>query len=146
MAAGQITMLPVFVAAGLFLAAVFLLLRARHQRRRGELPKGQLIYIDDVARDCPVLLSHRYGLKGKPDAVVRATSGELIPVERKRTRAPRHRPYDGDLNLGHGLLHSGRRGIRSRSAIHARLSTPTAGLMSHTRRSSSNGRWKPAVA
>jgi hypothetical protein len=36
-------------------------------------------------------------LKGKPDAIVRTKSGELIPVERKKTRAPKHRPYDGDL-------------------------------------------------
>ena len=47
--------------------------------------------------DCPVLVSHRYGLKGKPDALVRAKSGDLIPVERKKTRAPQHQPYDGDL-------------------------------------------------
>lgn len=43
------------------------------------------------------LVSHRYGLKGKPDALVRTASGDLIPVERKKTRAPRRGPYDGDL-------------------------------------------------
>jgi CRISPR-associated exonuclease Cas4 len=93
----QMTMLPLLIAACLFLAAVFLLVRARAQRRLGGLPEGHLIYIDDVARDCPVLVSRRYGLKGKPDAVVRTETGDLIPVERKKTRAPRNRPYDGDL-------------------------------------------------
>lgn len=91
------TLIPLFIAAGLLLAAVFLLLKARAQRRLGGLPAGDLIFIDDVARDCAVLVSHRYGLKGKPDALVRAKSGDLIPVERKKTRAPHHRPYDGDL-------------------------------------------------
>jgi CRISPR-associated exonuclease Cas4 len=91
------TMMPVFIAAGLFLTALLLLLRARDQRRLGGLPEGDLIYTDDAAGDCPVLVSHRYGIKGRPDALVRTESGDLIPVERKKTRAPRHRAYDGDL-------------------------------------------------
>jgi CRISPR-associated exonuclease Cas4 len=94
------TMIPVFIAAGLFLAAVFLLLWAREQRCLGGLPAGDLIYTDDAAEDCPVIVSHRYWLKGKPDALVRTESGDLIPVERKKTRAPRRRPYDGDLIQG----------------------------------------------
>ena|ERR1700751_2304037 len=44
----------------------------------------------------PVLLSHRYGLKGKLDVLVRTPVGALIPVERKNTPAPR-RPHQGDL-------------------------------------------------
>jgi hypothetical protein len=36
-------------------------------------------------------------LKGRPDALVRTESGDFIPVERKKTRAPRRGPYDGDL-------------------------------------------------
>lgn len=40
--------------------------------------------------------SERYGLKGKPDALVRTASGDVIPVERKKSRAPK-RPYPGDL-------------------------------------------------
>jgi len=91
------TLMPVFIAAVLLLAAVSLLLKTREQRRLGGLPDGDLIYTDNVAGDCPVLVSHRYGLKGRPDALVRTGSGELIPVERKKSRAPRHRPYDGDL-------------------------------------------------
>jgi CRISPR-associated exonuclease Cas4 len=91
------TLMPVFIAAALLLAAVFLLIRARDQRRLGGLPDGDLIYTDNVAGDCPILVSHRYGLKGKPDALVRTGSGDLVPVERKKTLAPRNRPYDGDL-------------------------------------------------
>jgi hypothetical protein len=29
-----------------------------------------LVYSDNVAGDFPVLVPHRYGLKGKPDALV----------------------------------------------------------------------------
>lgn len=90
-------LIPVLIAAALILAAAYLLVRARDQRRIGGLPSGELIYSDNVAGDCPVLVSRRYGLKGKPDALVRTESGHLIPVERKKTLAPRRGPYDGDL-------------------------------------------------
>jgi hypothetical protein len=92
----QMTLVPVTVAAALILAAVFLLVLAREKRRSGGLPDGDLIYNDNGAGPCPVLVSSCYGLKGKPDALVRTESGYLIPV-RKKTRAPRHGPYDGDL-------------------------------------------------
>jgi CRISPR-associated exonuclease Cas4 len=92
-----VTLMPVLIAAVLFLAAGYLLVRARDHRRIGGLPDGKLVYNDNVAGDCPVLVSRRYGLKGKPDAVVRTESGDLIPVERKKTLAPRRGPYDGDL-------------------------------------------------
>ena len=91
------TLITVLISATLLLAAVFLLFLGRNQRRLGGLPEGDLIYSDNGAGDCPVLVSHRYGLKGKPDALVRTASGDLIPVERKKSRAPRRGPYDGDL-------------------------------------------------
>jgi CRISPR-associated exonuclease Cas4 len=90
-------LIPVLIAAALILWAVWLIVRARDQRRIGGLPSGDLIYSDNVAGDCPVLVSRRYGLKGKPDALVCLESGHLIPVERKKTLAPRRGPYDGDL-------------------------------------------------
>jgi len=85
-----------WVALGLFAAALMLLLIHRRQRARGGLPRGELVYSDAAAQDVPVLISERYGLKGKPDALVRIPSGEIIPVERKKSRAPK-RPYEGDL-------------------------------------------------
>jgi len=111
------TLMPVLIAAALLLAAVFLFLFARYQRRLGGLPEGKLIYNDKAAGDCPVLVSRRYGLKGKPDAVVRTESGDVIPVERKKTRAPR--TLRGRSHPGDGLLHSGRGGDGAHSAIHA---------------------------
>jgi CRISPR-associated exonuclease Cas4 len=91
------TLAPVFIAAALLLAAVFLVLKARDHRRLGGLPDGDLIYSDNMSEDYPVLVSDSYGLKGRPDALVRTEAGQLIPVERKKTRGPRNRPYDGDL-------------------------------------------------
>lgn len=57
------TLMPVLIAAASLLAAVFLLLWAREQRRLGGLPAGDLIYTDSVAGDCPVLMSHRIAAK-----------------------------------------------------------------------------------
>jgi CRISPR-associated exonuclease Cas4 len=84
------------IATTFFLAALILLLIHRQQRMHGGLPSGDLIYSDAAAQEAPVLLSRRYGLKGKPDALVRTASGDVIPVERKKSRAPK-RPYAGDL-------------------------------------------------
>ncbi len=92
--------MPVLIAAALILAAFYLLVRARDQRRIGGLPDGKLVYSDNAGGECPVLVSRRHGLKGKPDALVRIESGHLIPIERKKTRAPRRGPYDGDLIQG----------------------------------------------
>ena len=88
-------MLLIFVVALLVLALLLVLLH-RYRRVRGGLPVGELIYSDDVSAESPVLISTRYGLKGRPDALIRTKSGEIIPVERKSSRAPQ-RPYDGDL-------------------------------------------------
>jgi hypothetical protein len=44
----------------------------------------KIINSDASVEEGPVLISRRYGLKGKPDAVVRLDSGDLIPIERKR--------------------------------------------------------------
>lgn len=84
------------VAAILLLIAAYILFSNYRQRRLGGLPVGELVSDDNLAEVCPVLVSHRYGLKGKPDALVRVPSGGLVPVERKKARGP-VRPYDGDL-------------------------------------------------
>jgi hypothetical protein len=85
-----------WLIAALVAGALFLLWKHRRNRLLGSLPAGDLIATDNVEQECPVMISERYGLKGKPDALVRTSKGEIVPVERKRTRAPK-RPYDGDL-------------------------------------------------
>src|SRR5436305_4609605 len=83
-------------AVALLVVAFLLILLHRYRRVRGGLPAGELIYSDDISAESPVLISPRYGLKGKPDALIRTKSGEIIPLERKSSRAPQ-RLYDSNL-------------------------------------------------
>ena len=77
-------MQPVLLIVGLcFLIAALLMARVLRHRRLGGLPAGEVVLSDTEDEFCPVLVSHRYGLKGKPDAIVRTKSGDYIPVERK---------------------------------------------------------------
>jgi CRISPR-associated exonuclease Cas4 len=71
--------------------------RVLRHRRLGGLPVGEVVLSDTEDEFCPVLVSHRYGLKGKPDAIVRTKSGDYIPVERKSRYAPPKGPRDHDL-------------------------------------------------
>jgi len=72
----------------LLAAALFLFTKHRRNRMLGGLPTGDLIAADNEDQECPVLVSRRYGLKGRSDALVRTDAGAIIPVERKRTNAP----------------------------------------------------------
>ena len=78
-------------------AALVLFVLHRRNRSLGGLPAGELLAADNEEQECAVLISHRFGLKGKPDALVRTISGAIIPVERKRSSAPPRGPYDSDL-------------------------------------------------
>jgi CRISPR-associated exonuclease Cas4 len=87
----------VTIAAGLLLVALLVIvLRPRVTRQIVTPAAVDLLYSDTEERDEGVLLSPRYGLVGKPDALVRLPSGDVVPVERKSGRAPK-RPYEGDL-------------------------------------------------
>ena len=88
-------MLLLVTAAALLLAALALFLKRRYHRQRAALPTGTLVSSDNLEQPCPVLFSTRYGLKGKPDAILRTPNG-LAPIERKHSRAPR-RPHDSDV-------------------------------------------------
>ncbi|HYP01768.1 MAG TPA: CRISPR-associated protein Cas4 [Pyrinomonadaceae bacterium] len=103
----------------LFLAFIFLLLVAcgawaasRRGARQAGLPAGRVIYSDTgspVGRIAPVtlnergerqekpLLSHRQGLTGRPDYLVRTDEG-VIPIEAKSTLCPANGvPYESHL-------------------------------------------------
>jgi CRISPR/Cas system-associated exonuclease Cas4 (RecB family) len=90
---------PVLVFGGmcgaLLLLSIACLIRARQLRRRSGLPAGQIVYDDAGGQASAVLVSERYGLRGKPDYLLRDTArGGLIPVEVKHSRAPRSgQPY-----------------------------------------------------
>ncbi|HZG50804.1 MAG TPA: CRISPR-associated protein Cas4 [Pyrinomonadaceae bacterium] len=85
---------------------------ARRGARRADLPEGRIIYSDTgapVGRIAPVtfgergvpqekpLLSHRHGLVGRPDYLVRTDEG-IVPVEAKSTSCPANGvPYESHL-------------------------------------------------
>jgi CRISPR-associated exonuclease Cas4 len=89
-------LLVIVAAAALLLAALAIFFQRRYHRQRAALPSGTLLSADHAQQPCPVLVSTRYGLKGRPDAVIRTTDGLFVPVERKHSRAPR-RPHDSDI-------------------------------------------------
>ena len=86
------------IIIALLVVALVLFLKHRRAPRLGGLPTGDLI-ASDHDQDGPLLVSHTYGLKGKPDSFVRTSDGAIIPVERKKARAPQ-KVHDGDLIQG----------------------------------------------
>ena len=108
------------MALNLLFPAFFILLlvacvawwAARRGARRVSLPEGRLIYSDTgapVGRIAPItlnergerqekpLLSHRHGLTGRPDYLVRTDEG-IVPVEAKSTNCPANGvPYESHL-------------------------------------------------
>ncbi len=89
---------------------------------------------------CP----NRYGSKGRPDALVRTDSGELIPVEGRESAGAATRTLRWRFDSGDGLLHSGRGGVRTDSTIHAH---PVCGRLAdkpYTLRTGNAGFWRHA--
>lgn len=83
----------------LLLSALWLTRQSDRSRRRSGLPQGRLVYADTgrwsaVARP---YFSQRFRLTGKPDYLVETDAG-LVPVEVKRTAAPREgNAYDSHI-------------------------------------------------
>jgi CRISPR-associated exonuclease Cas4 len=96
----------------LLLVALFAWRAARRGARQADLPEGRIIYSDTgapVGRIAPVslsergekqekpLLSHRYGLVGRPDYLVQTDEG-IVPVEAKSANCPASGvPYESHL-------------------------------------------------
>ena len=70
--------------------AVMCLLAARCLRWRSGLPSGALSYADSGRNNMRVLVSERYGLRGKPDYLLKDRAGGIIPVELKSGLMPRN--------------------------------------------------------
>ena len=67
-------------------------------KQRSGLPEGELVY-DDAGSWYKVpepLFNKKLGLTGKPDYVIRAENGDLIPVEYKSSKAPK-KPYESHV-------------------------------------------------
>jgi CRISPR-associated exonuclease Cas4 len=79
--------IPALAIVLILVAAVLFFTRQRHRRRAALPTTATLIEADNLERPCPVLVSTRYGLKGKPDAILQTPAG-LIPIERKHSRPP----------------------------------------------------------
>jgi CRISPR-associated exonuclease Cas4 len=77
----------------LFLLAAFCLLGSRYLRRHSGLPSGGIIYEDSEGKNVRILVSHRHGLRGKPDYLLDDGIGGIVPVELKSGRMPRGRPH-----------------------------------------------------
>jgi CRISPR-associated exonuclease Cas4 len=119
-------MLWLFLAAFVILiVGIFLFQHGVRRRVASGLPTGEVVYADTGAWEqvAEPLLSHRYGLVGKPDYLVRVREGvrtTLVPVEVKSRRRPPVTPDAHILQLAtycllvedvhktrppHGLLH-----------------------------------------
>jgi CRISPR-associated exonuclease Cas4 len=82
----------------LLLLAAFCLLVSRHLRRQSGLPSGEIIYEDSGGKNARVLVSRRYGLRGKPDYLLDDGTGGIIPVELKTGTMPRGgRPHQSHV-------------------------------------------------
>lgn len=64
---------------------------SQQKRRRLHMPEGEAIYEDVQEGRGQLLVSHRYGLKGRPDFLLEQ-NGQIIPVEAKTGRTPAY-PY-----------------------------------------------------
>lgn len=81
----------IFWLAGASFALYFSLLKENKlnilQKKYG-LPEGQIVYIDDLEENTPVMFSDKYDISGRPDFVV-LVKGDYIPIEYKSGRIPR---------------------------------------------------------
>lgn len=91
------TTLLLVVAVALLIAGIIVWVRSRYLQARADkqrsdmnLPKGQLAYIDEGLKS-RVLTSEAWGLKGKPDLLLKQ-GNQVIPVDQKPGQS-RAKPY-----------------------------------------------------
>jgi CRISPR-associated exonuclease Cas4 len=84
------------VVSAAFLALAALALAACLCFRAAERRRGMVVYTDTDARQPgETLVSHRHGLIGRPDYVIRTRNG-LVPVEVKSRSSGARGPYPGE--------------------------------------------------
>ena len=88
-------MLQLWIAIALLVAGLALFAKRLYHRRQAALPGGTAIASDTAENPSPILISRRYGLKGRPDALLQTPAG-VIPIERKQSRTP-PQPHEGDI-------------------------------------------------
>jgi CRISPR-associated exonuclease Cas4 len=89
---------PLGLGITFILLAVVAWLFASSKREKTGLPAGEVIYTDTGAwtEQEDTLYSANLQLVGRPDYLVQAKNGDLIPVEVKSSNAPR-RPYQAHI-------------------------------------------------
>lgn len=111
---GWLLVFPLFLLA----AGAGLLWWSRQARRRTGLPTGAVVYSDTGAERAVLepLVSHRYGLVGKPDYLVEVAQGRqriVVPLEVKSRRQPPAADAGHLLQLGaYCLLVEDQYGVR----------------------------------
>lgn len=94
------TLIPLAIlgAFSLGLLALILLATASKYRSEAGLPRGRIIYNDAAGLARGEFYSEKYGLKGKPDYLVKEIYGTVIPVEVKsRNLPPNGEPYPSHI-------------------------------------------------
>ena len=90
--------LPLLIVLFLLFVAAALWVAGRRMRRESGLPDGRVLYNDTETwrANNDVLHAADLRLVGKPDYLVEADDGAIIPVEVKSSRAPA-RPHEGQV-------------------------------------------------
>lgn len=88
-----------FIAVLALLLGTFLLRKSQRRRRQLGLPNGDVIYQDHRGQPMAarVLYSRVYGVRGKPDCLIRTSEG-ILPVELKKSARP---PAGGGVYPNH---------------------------------------------
>ena len=73
--------------------------QVRDQRKKMQMPEGEIIYVDLEDESSEVLISGRYGLSGRPDHIIEK-NGHFIPVELKTGRTPRGPLFSHIVQVG----------------------------------------------
>ncbi len=60
----------------------------REKKNELSLGEGEIKYVDELGKEIELLVSEKYGLRGRPD-YIKKIDGELIPVEVKTGRIPK---------------------------------------------------------
>ncbi len=73
--------------------------QVRAERKKMQMPEGEIIYVDLEDESSEVLISRRYGLSGRPDHIIEK-NGRFIPVELKTGRTPRGPLFSHIVQVG----------------------------------------------
>jgi CRISPR-associated exonuclease Cas4 len=95
---GGLVLGPIGLGVTLVLLAVVVWLFARSREEQSGLPRGKVIYSDMGAwtEQEDALFSSSLQLVGRPDYLVEAADGDLIPVEVKSSNAPQ-KPHEAHV-------------------------------------------------